>query len=128
MRRLSTALLIAFVLGLAVGTPPVAAAGSSAKVVIVVGPVGDHNRHYKADARAIAAEARRHTSNVVTLFTPKATWPAVKAIAQDASVFVYLGHGNGWPSVYAPFQTVTKNGPRARSIHRRRRLEARLLR
>ena len=113
MRRLFTAVLIAFLisltLGLGVGAPPVAA-GSTAKVVIVVGPVGDHNRHYKADARAIAAEARRHTTNVVTLFTPDATWTAVKAAAQGASVFVYLGHGNGWPSVYAPFQTITKDG------------------
>ena len=113
MRRLTTAVLIAFLisfmLGLGLGAVPVAA-GSTAKVVIVVGPVGDHNRHYKADARTIAAEARRHTSNVVTLFTPDATWTAVKAAAQGASVFVYLGHGNGWPSVYAPFQTVTKDG------------------
>ena len=60
--------------------------------------------------RDIAAEARKHTSNVVTLFTPNATWPAVKAAAQGASVFVYLGHGNGWPSIYPPFQTVTKDG------------------
>ena len=109
MRRLPTALLIAFLVGLGVGVLPVAAA-STAKVVIVVGPVGDHNRHYKADGRAIAAEARRHTSNVVTLFTPNATWTAVKAAAQGASVFVYLGHGNGWPSPYAPFQTLTKDG------------------
>lgn len=113
MRRLSTAILIAFLisftLGLGLGALPVAA-GSTAKVVIVVGPVGDHNRHYKADARAIATEARRHTTNVVTLYTPNATWSAVKAAAQGASVFVYLGHGNGWPSVYAPFQTITKDG------------------
>ena len=47
---------------------------------------------------------------MVKLFTPNATWPAVKAAAQGASVFVYLGHGNGWPSIYPPFQTVTKDG------------------
>ena len=29
---------------------------------------------------------------------------------QGANVFVYLGHGNGWPSIYAPFQTQTKDG------------------
>ena len=109
MRRLSAAVLAALLLGLAVGALPVVA-GSSAKVVVVVGPVGDHNAHYKSDARDIAAEARKHTSNVVTLFTPNATWSAVKAAAQGASVFVYLGHGNGWPSIYPPFQTVTKDG------------------
>ncbi len=96
-------------LALGVAALPVEA-GSTAKVVVVVGPVGDHNKHYKSDARDIAAEARKHTSNVVTLFTPDATWPAVKAAAQGASVFVYLGHGNGWPSIYPPFQTVTKDG------------------
>ena len=109
MRRLSSAILVALLLGLSLAALP-ARAGSTAKVVIVVGPVGDHNAHYKADARDIADEARRHTSNVVTLFTPKATWPAVKAAAQGASVFVYLGHGNGWPSIYPPFQTITKDG------------------
>ena len=25
-------------------------------------------------------------------------------------MLVYLGHGNGWPSIYPPFQTVTKDG------------------
>ena len=34
----------------------------------------------------------------------------MKAAAQGASVFVYLGHGNGWPSIYPPFQTITKDG------------------
>ncbi len=109
MRRVPAAVLVALLLALGLTALPVEA-GSTAKVVVVVGPVGDHNAHYKSDARDIAAEARKHTSNVVTLFTPNATWPAVKAAAQGASVFVYLGHGNGWPSIYPPFQTVTKDG------------------
>jgi flagellar hook assembly protein FlgD len=109
LRRLSSAILVALLLGLSLAALPVRAA-STPKVVVVVGPVGDHNAHYKSDARDIADEARRHTSNVVTIFTPKATWPAVKAAAQGASVFVYLGHGNGWPSIYPPFQTITKDG------------------
>jgi flagellar hook assembly protein FlgD len=109
LRRLSCAILVALLFGLSLASVP-ARAGSTAKVVIVVGPVGDHIAHYKSDARGIADEARRHTSNVVTIFTPKATWPAVKAAAQGASVFVYLGHGNGWPSIYPPFQTITKDG------------------
>ena len=109
MRRLTAAVLAALLLGMGLAALPVHA-GSTAKVVIVVGPVGSHNKHYKADARDIADEARRHTSNVVTIFTPNATWPAVRAAAQGASVFVYLGHGNGWPSIYPPFQTITKDG------------------
>jgi flagellar hook assembly protein FlgD len=94
-----------------IGIPPAPAqAASTAKVVVVVGPVGSLNAHYKADANDIVAEAKRYTSNVVKLFTPNATWSKVRAAAQGASVFVYLGHGNGWPSKYAPFQTQTKNG------------------
>ena len=58
----------------------------------------------------IAAEARKYTPNVVKLVTPNATWANVKAAAQGANVFVYLGHGNGWPSIYPPFQTLTKDG------------------
>ena len=109
MRRLSIAVLTAVLLSVAVSAVPVAA-GSGAKVVVVVGPVGDHNAHYKSDANDVVAEARRYTSNVVKLYTPNATWAAVKAAAQGASVFVYLGHGNGWPSIYPPFQTLTKDG------------------
>ncbi|MGZ8502275.1 MAG: hypothetical protein ACXWW6_05415, partial [Candidatus Limnocylindrales bacterium] len=70
------------------------------KVVIVAGPVGSFNAHYKADADAIARAARKYTNNVILIKTPKATWPAVKAAAQNASILVYLGHGNGWPSKY----------------------------
>ena len=76
-----------------------------AKVVVIVGPVGDHNAHYKADANDIVDRGERYTSNVVKLFTPNATWSKVKAALQGANVVVYLGHGNGWPSIYAPFQT-----------------------
>ena len=81
---------------------PVEAAGPrvNPKVVIVAGPVGSFNAHYKADADAIARAARKYTNNVVLIKTPKATWPAVKAAAQGASILVYLGHGNGWPSKY----------------------------
>jgi len=70
------------------------------KVVIVAGPVGAFNRLYKSDADALAKAARKYTTNVVLIKTPNATWPAVKAAAQGASILVYLGHGNGWPSRY----------------------------
>ena len=73
-------------------------------------PLGGHTAHYKDDANQIVGEARRWTSNVVKVYTPNATWTKVKAAAQGASVLVYLGHGNGWPSIYAPFQTLTKDG------------------
>ena len=109
LRRAVTAALTSLLVVLALPAGP-AAAASTAKVVIVVGPVGSSNAHYKADAEAIAVEARKYTSNVIKLASPMATWTRVKAAAQGASVLVYLGHGNGWPSTYAPFQAQTKDG------------------
>src|SRR5689334_7826014 len=109
LRRTLIAALATLVL--LVALPVVPALGvSTAKVVIIVGPVAEHTAHYKADADDIAAEARRWTSNVVLIKTPNATWSRVKGALQGASIVVYLGHGNGWPSIYAPFQTVTKDG------------------
>ena len=109
MRRVLIAVLSLVLVWLAVPAAP-ALAASAAKVVVVVGPVGGLTAHYKSDANAIVAEARRYTSDVVKIYTPNATWAKVKAAAQGANVLVYLGHGNGWPSIYGPFQTVTKDG------------------
>ena len=55
---------------------------------------------YRAEARAAAAVARKYTPDVTEVYSPNATWPAVKAALQDASLVVYMGHGNGWPSPY----------------------------
>jgi flagellar hook assembly protein FlgD len=90
--------------------PAAAAAGLNPKVVVIAGPVGSMNAHYRADADEIAATARKYTSNVVLLKTPWATWSRVKPALQGASIVVYLGHGNGWPSIYAPYQPYTKDG------------------
>ncbi|HEU4673928.1 MAG TPA: FlgD immunoglobulin-like domain containing protein [Candidatus Limnocylindrales bacterium] len=110
-RALLGAVLAAFLVLPAAGFAPRAAAATpDPKVVVIVGPVGDHNAHYKDDARAIIAEAQKYTSNVVKIFTPHATWGRVKRLAQGANVLVYLGHGNGWPSIYTPWQPYTKDG------------------
>ena len=37
---------------------------------------------------------------MVELYSPNATWPAVKDALEGASLVVYMGHGNGWPSRY----------------------------
>ena len=50
--------------------------------------------------REAAALARQFTPDVTELYSPNATWPAVKAALQGASVVIYMGHGNGWPSRY----------------------------
>ena len=109
MRRALIATLSLALVWLAMPAAP-ALAASGAKVVVVVGPAGSLTAHYKADANAIVTEARRYTSDVVKLYTPNATWAKVKVAAQGANILVYLGHGNGWPSIYGPFQAVTKNG------------------
>jgi hypothetical protein len=83
---------------LALGAAPVRAQDGLPRVAVIVGPVGSLTEEYRTIARAAAAEARRWTSDVVTVYSPNATWPAVKAAISGASVVIYLGHGNGWPS------------------------------
>ena len=42
----------------------------------------------------------KYTPNVVKVYSPNATWAKVKAAVVGASVVIYMGHGNGWPSPY----------------------------
>lgn len=83
---------------------PAASTGDPAaappKVVIVVGATEGTTASYRTDANTIATEALKYTPNVVKLYSPNATWAQVKAAAQGASIFVYLGHGYGYPSPY----------------------------
>ena len=75
------------------------------------GPVGSLTDYYLGMARAAATEARRHSDNVVTVYSPDATWPRVKDALDGASIVVYLGHGNGWPSPYSDVpRPRTQNG------------------
>ena len=83
-----------------VSPAPVAAAGP--KVVIVVGPTNGMTGTYIARAKAIAAQARSLGASVTEIYTPAATWARVSEAAQGAKLFVYLGHGSGWPSPYSP--------------------------
>ncbi len=107
MRRLSAA-LIAALLAVGLFAPTSFAASPSTpsatkavpKVVFIVGPAGAATAGYRAQARAAAAIARHYTPDVVELYSPDATWPAVRDALQGASLVVYMGHGNGWPSKY----------------------------
>ncbi len=101
MRRITAAAVIGLlaVTGLA-ASPVSATTPSQPKVVIIVGPVGSATASYKADGDAAYAEALKYTSNVVRVYTPNATWSAAKKALQDASVVIYMGHGNGFPSPY----------------------------
>ena len=126
MRHTARFLTFALVLGLLAAAPVAAstsAAGaaaaevttgsplSSAKVVIIVGAIQSSTSYYRGIADSAYAEAIKWSSNVVKVYSPYATWAAVKAALQGASVVVYLGHGNGWPSPYTydPAYT-TKDG------------------
>ena len=82
------------------GRPSLAAEGAGAKVVIIVGATHGATAGYRADADAAYAEAIKYTSNVVKVYSPNATWARVKAAVAGASVVIYMGHGNGWPSPY----------------------------
>ncbi len=104
MRRLFIALLASLLLAgffvPAAGAANVAAASAVPKVVIVVGPSGVATNRYRSEAVKAAALARKYTPDVTEVYSPNATWPAVKAALQGASLVIYMGHGNGWPSRY----------------------------
>lgn len=104
------AIAIAAAAGLAPASGGVARAVAPLKAVIIVGPVGSPQSSYLADGARIADVAAAYGMDVRRVFHPHATWASVLANIQGASIVVYLGHGNGWPSPYAPFQTNTKDG------------------
>ena len=98
---------VPFGLGTTVAASPTA---DAPRVVIVVGPSGASTTRYLKRARTYAAQARGYGARVAEIYTPNATWTRVIDAARGANVLIYLGHGNGWPSPYAPYQGRTKNG------------------
>lgn len=111
-RALLTLLALALVLGAAVvpATATSADAAPSLKAVIIVGPAAESTQEYLRDGERIAQQAEAQGMDVRRIYTPRATWARVKANIHGAKLVVYLGHGNGWPSPYAPFQKLTKDG------------------
>ena len=94
--------------GLAVHPEAVAASGK--KVVIVVGPAGSNTANYIYNAKRLANQARTYGATVYEIYTPHATWARVRTLSQGANVFIYLGHGNGYPSPYGAFSAYSKDG------------------
>ena len=90
--------------------PATAVAGTTVKVVVVVGPVEGSTAKYIRSAKSYAELARSYGAIVVEVYSPRATWAKVKAAAKGASIFIYLGHGNGYPSPYGPMSGERRNG------------------
>lgn len=103
LRQTIAALTLALMAGfgaLAPNAVPAAAAATGPKVVIIVGATHSVTPTYRTYADSVYAEAIKYTQNVVKVYSPYATWSAVKAAVAGASIVVYMGHGNGWPSPY----------------------------
>ena len=94
------ALLVASLGILTPATAPAAHAATGVKVAIIVGATHATTPRYRSNADEIYAEALKYTSNVVRVYSPGATATKVKNAVAGASIIVYLGHGNGWPSPY----------------------------
>lgn len=93
------------------GTAPTVTAAVAPKVAIIVGPAGSQTSTNLAWGRAAATEARHYTSNVVTIYTPYATWGRAKSAMTGASLVVYIGRGRGFPSPYsATLNASTEDG------------------
>jgi flagellar hook assembly protein FlgD len=103
LRTLALTLVAAMVAALGVflpATTPGAAAATNPKVAIIVGATHGVTSTYRTYADQVYAEAIKYTSNVVKVYSPNATWSRVRAAVNGASIVVYMGHGNGWPSPY----------------------------
>ena len=103
MRKIALALVAALLAGVSAFAPvaaPAAHAATNTRVAIIVGATHSTTSTYRSYANQIYAEAIKYSSNVVKVYSPNATWSKVKSAVNGASIIVYLGHGNGWPSPY----------------------------
>jgi len=94
--------LVAFVstLALLASAIPAHAVVAAPKVVIIVGPTGSLTDGFRSQGDSIADAATAAGAAVTKVYSPDATWDAVKTAVDGANVIVYLGHGNGYPNPY----------------------------
>ncbi len=109
LRALVLAAIVVGLVGI-VSAPAASAATTQVKVVIVVGPTGSGTSRNISDARSLAAQARSNGAKVIEIYSPNATFYKVRIAATGANVLIYMGHGSGWPSPYAPFNADRKDG------------------
>ena len=113
MRKLTLALAIGLLatIGFVVDLPKAQAAACSAKVVIVVGQTQGETQHYIDQANGLVPVFAARGACVTTVYSPNATWAAVKTAARGANVLVYMGHGSGYPNPYVGYpQPLGDNG------------------
>lgn len=79
---------------------PEPARAGGPKVAIIVGPVGSLTSNYRTWANEAASAATAAGATVVKVYSPNATWSAVREAVNGASIIVYFGHGNGFPNPY----------------------------
>ncbi len=79
---------------------PVGAVVAAPKVVIIVGPTGAQTDSYRSRGDDYATVAVAAGATVVKVYSPNATWAAVKDAVNGANIVIYLGHGNGYPNPY----------------------------
>jgi hypothetical protein len=104
-------LILSLLLSASFGLAQAAHAGApQLKAVIIVGPTHEYTTNNLTDGEALAKVAESYGMDVRRVFHPKATWANVLANIQGANLVAYLGHGNGWPSPYGPYQENTKDG------------------
>jgi hypothetical protein len=94
--------LVTFVstLALLASAIPAHAVVAAPKVVIIVGPTGSLTDGFRSQGDSIADAATAAGAEVTKVYSPDATWDAVKTAVDGANVIVYLGHGNGYPNPY----------------------------
>ena len=69
----------------AVEPAPAAAAAVNPKVVLIVGATHGTTAQYRSYMEQTYQTVRRYTTNVVRVYSPNATWSAVKSAMQGAS-------------------------------------------
>jgi hypothetical protein len=123
-RVVALAIVLAAIGGSFAMAAPARGAEPTAKVAVIVGPVGeDLTPVYLALADAAAAAAEERGALVARAYSPHATADAVLAAVDGANIVVYLGHGVGTPNPYSdtPSPATTNgwglNGPNARGDH-----------
>ena len=123
MRRIAAALAAGLVVLAGLAVPATAAAAARRT------EGRDHRRaaparrppYYKTDADAAYAEARKYTSNVVKVYSPERDLGGRQGGLQGASIVIYMGHGNGFPSPYRTTPGRTRPGRAGAQPHGRRR-------